>query len=240
MINCNFCAFTSKYQSQVNYHGLYQHHYCVSCKKKCETFEGILDHQKNYHDREFTCNICSKKFLDATRLQQHLKIHSGIVKVKIHHCEFCEFEFDNPSTLYRHYNLIHFHCIKCETTFGDRDKMFDHLKELHGKDNSCQFCTHNFSSKSGLRCHLETIHYYCDVCDIAHETRGEILDHLDEKHKRKHQCSSCQMRFFYAKELNRHEVRRHQKNSKHYKYLRCDQWEISDRLVEDYKNYCPP
>ena len=53
---------------------------------------------------------------------------------------------------------IHFYCSKCRTIASTREKLFEHLKNVHHEAFQCEFCSKMFERKSELKLHLGQKH----------------------------------------------------------------------------------
>eukprot|EP01083_Nonionella_stella_P075220 204356_1 len=103
-------------------------------------------------EKQFTCEVCQKKYRHKRSLNTHLRIHPG---VNLYSCEVCKKSFSQKVGLSRH--------------------MFFHSGE---KPYSCEVCKKNFSLKGGLNKHMLTHNggkpYTCEVCQKNFRAKGTL------------------------------------------------------------------
>ena len=239
--HCSLCSFSAKYQSQVNLHGLYKHFYCVPCNDKCETFEAILDHQKEAHDQDFTCNICSKRFLETGRLTSHInEKHCNVTREKIHSCEFCEFKTDVIAKLDEHTKAVHhvkkdIQCHICDFKTGWQRSIDLHIKYLHEKSSlpklACSQCHFVTLSQSSLRNHqkgheVPKENIKCEHCGKDYPTLTEVNRHVKVIHSNNVKCEICDKTCYNPKRLWLHKVLSHNADA-----WRCEKCPRKQRAV---------
>ena len=95
--------------------------------------------QLSYH----ICPHCGKSFPDSTKLNGHVRTHTG----------------EKP-----------YQCEKCDKTFTCKGNMSSHFRAVHWKENffQCDQCEYSCSTKIGLLGHKSGIHtteiFLCDIC----------------------------------------------------------------------------
>ncbi|XP_013177874.1 PREDICTED: zinc finger protein 25-like [Papilio xuthus] len=142
------------------------------------------------HDekKKFSCNQCTKSFIQKSNLVLHMKQHSGI---KDHICEICGAGFYTQKSLIRH-NLIHkgerpFSCHLCTKKFIARCDLNRHLRIHAGyKPYKCSECSMSFNAKHQLQNH-ERMHtgerpYTCEVCNVAFSYKVNLNNHVQKAH----------------------------------------------------------
>ena len=245
VVHCNFCAHTGKYQSDVNQHALQKHFYCIPCRNKNETFEEVLDHQKDVHGRDFACNICSKRFLRSSHLQRHLKEHQ-----EVYECNICSFRTIDEKNLEEHTKALHLdqkdiQCPHCDFKTAWQRSLYDHLKTQHQRSSlpkltcpQCDFVTH---SKSSLRTHQKVHRVVKDNIECEHcgtkFTRKESYDkHMRIAHgnSKTFKCDECDFVSKYPQAIKRHRLWKHTENNKQFQ---CDLCEKAYVTKKDLKHH---
>ena len=100
--------------------------------------------------------------------------------------------------------------ITCESLTGHWKNA--HSLEIIGKVK-CQLCDKNLTPKF-MRNHLINKHnknpeqlsfYKCLLCDFTGKTRGDVTDHVNQKHDgRRHKCEMCPLVFKTSGSLQKH------------------------------------
>ena len=85
----------------------------------------------------FSCSECEKKFVYASHLNSHKKLHQGILNEI---CKLCNKRYVFGSALRSHIILKHFAKYRCEVTscssiFSYKGAYKNHLKTAHKKDD---------------------------------------------------------------------------------------------------------
>uniref|UniRef100_A0A3Q2YJV3 C2H2-type domain-containing protein n=1 Tax=Hippocampus comes TaxID=109280 RepID=A0A3Q2YJV3_HIPCM len=132
-----------------------------------------------------TCSVCGKDFPYASKLQRHLRTHSG----------------ERP-----------FPCSMCNKRFPEKGLLMIHERVHTGeKPYPCTFCEKRFASQGELRLHRRTHTgerpYHCSICLKSFSRHWHLKTHLDRTHtgERPYQCSFCDKRFALSGTLVRHE-----------------------------------
>ena len=113
---------------------------------------------------------------------------------------------------------IHFYCSKCRTIASTREKLFEHLKNVHHEAFQCEFCSKMFIDKTELKLHLGKIHSkerpelillnknICDVCDFVAAGPKHLENHNAAKHlmKRSYKCELCDYKGSRQLDVDRH------------------------------------
>ncbi|CAL8098744.1 unnamed protein product [Orchesella dallaii] len=165
---------------------------CIFCGNELRS-QNLLNNHILGHIKEniWECNICSKTFVTAYRLRDHVKkIHNNMNSTTPVSCIMCEKTFSTNGTL-----KIHLQC---------------HTRE---RPLSCFQCEKTFPGYGGaLQRHVERAHtkiklHYCELCGNGFVNSSSLQEHL-RRHlgEKLFGCKLCNKRFFRASELKRHEV----------------------------------
>jgi len=105
-------------------------------------------------------------------------------------------------------------CKKCPYKTSQPDKLYTHLKSVHGY--TCSECDFTTIFKRDLQRHINSIHQEknltCTQCNYnAPDNEGLIL-HFKEKHNKiNYQCLYCQYHTHWRTNLYKHVKRKHRK-----------------------------
>ncbi|XP_056589516.1 gastrula zinc finger protein XlCGF7.1-like isoform X2 [Triplophysa dalaica] len=129
-----------------------------------------------------TCPQCGKIFTRKSKLNRHIKIHTG---ERPYTCDQCGMTFIRNFHLQRHMK-IHtgersYRCDQCGRTFTRKDHLKDHMRVHNGKPYRCDQCGKMFFYKAMLQAHMRR--------------------HTEEKSQN---CSLCERSFKYSKCLETH------------------------------------
>ena len=163
----------------------------------------IRRHNNRFHkDTNFPCNTCGKTFSTNDDVKRHSqRMHSkSCERVS---CDICEKEILGKANLLCHMKRLH--------NFGKPNKIL-----------SCDKCDKTFHTPSGLREHIEIIHYErkfsCDICNISVASVSSMEQHVlihQEKSDISHDCINCEKKFKCKKVLKSH-IKNHHKNLHYY------------------------
>ena len=160
---------------------------CPDCDKistdKCLFECHLATHTK---DKDYTCNICHKKFVRFLPFCRHKKRHE---QRDVHiNCEICEY------TAYSKINLKH------------------HMKISHPntpKSYKCKICGKSFTQNSSLHRHMP-VHtgekrFQCEKCGKKYSEHSSFRMHkLAHDNIKNKECSECGLKFRSSSHLNRH------------------------------------
>jgi len=116
----------------------------------------------------FKCDQCKKTFKEQRYLTQHLKRKLPCTKKFI--CSKCDREFDNDRHLKRHMERL--------TTCAPEEIP---VIEDGNKDNKCQYCNKNYSTKSNLGRHLKVCNKDVSmqaIMNLLKENNKQLLSQL--------------------------------------------------------------
>ena len=140
---------------------------CPDCMRRINSVK-ISDHMRVVHgDRPYKCTICGKNFSHI----YNLKFHKNTVHLAIQNCKcsLCNKAFGGKSNLLRHTRNIHegikHPCGECEFKASSSGSLYSHIKMVHRKVISfpCEYCPSGFTSRPGLKRHMESTHPDEDV-----------------------------------------------------------------------------
>lgn len=131
-IPCDTCGKLFRYYTNMKRHRKKHEtttHKCPYCEEYLTSAALLGKHleKEHSHFKEFSCDICEKKFFKRHNLNLHMLIHTGIKK---HTCEVCGLSFTLHGNLVSHQRL--------------------HTGE---KPYSCNHCGKCFTQQSALRSH---------------------------------------------------------------------------------------
>ncbi|XP_038142806.1 zinc finger protein 585A-like [Cyprinodon tularosa] len=165
------------------------------------------------------CSVCGKDFPYASKLQRHLRTHSG---ERPFPCPMCAKRFPEKGLLMIH-QRIHtgekpFPCTFCEKRFASQGELRLHRRTHTGeRPYHCSICLKSFSRHWHLKTHLEAMHcevvagftrkkFPCSACEKSCNSAAELRDHQrTHTGERPFQCSFCDKRFALSGTLVRHE-----------------------------------
>ncbi|KNC26772.1 hypothetical protein FF38_06343 [Lucilia cuprina] len=171
--------------------------------------------------KEFSCEICNKKYADSRRLQLHVKIVH--LREKPYKCSMCDQAFAEERTLKNHVGHKHtgYECPECHKNFSTNRNLKRHmLIHVDKKEFICQEdnCGKAFATKGQLKDH-QRYHtsemFICEECGYKCRQRESLI-----VHKRHHTgekpfgCKLCDRRFGSKPLLNEH-MATHETERKH-------------------------
>jgi KRAB domain-containing zinc finger protein len=137
---------------------------CLDCGKGFLTNQHLNYHVNGVHRnlRPFCCSICNKTFSRQTGLMNHQKeIHE---KAKTY-CPICKKPLVGPRNIQRHIDTVHlglkpYNCHGCEKSFGFLNNLQKHLKIAHKKSIvfTCSECGQKFDRQKSLQIHQKNLH----------------------------------------------------------------------------------
>ena len=213
---------------------------CPLCLKIYSSKSKVKRHLNTVHNKPttttgtditYSCDQCSKCFIDKDSLKKHKKKkHGG--KRKPYNCQICQAAFSQKMNLTKHIQFVHqgikeYSCHLCYKSFA-----FESNLKLHYSRNacaqlySCTKCDQNFDSETDLCNHMNVDHAkkkskrVCSMCNQIFESKS-----LLREHKKIHQeksgigynklkpfsCELCGKPFAVLENLNKHKISAHVK-----------------------------
>ena len=188
---------------QTNPSQLIQEYSCGHCKIKLSSITDLKSHLFDSHSKSVgrknnqkgrlrKCETCNKELLSSYLLKLHiLSVHEGKKAFK---CDLCQKDFTSLTHLNTHKKCLHmdedvvrcFECETCKKKFKTNGNLTLH-REIHQSIKyGCKQCELSFSTKSGLRRHVQTEHlkqvYKCEVCYIPLRDKEYLKKHMKTLH----------------------------------------------------------
>lgn len=147
---------------------------CHDCKKSFIHRSDLVAHCKRKHCKEpqvlpYLCNICGKRKLSNTALEQHV-IHAHTTE-KTQKCTLCPKVFKTDNALkshvrYSHKDVRNYKCDICEKGFYTNAILRNHMRTHTGeRPFVCHICSRGFGKNSTLKTHMK-IHGTADFASI--------------------------------------------------------------------------
>ncbi|XP_037050556.1 PR domain zinc finger protein 5-like isoform X2 [Bradysia coprophila] len=174
--------------------------------------------------KEFTCDQCNKKFVNASNLESHKKIlHAPLTSTV--QCTVCNKSFPHKSYLKSHM-FVHsetrrHQCPECGKTFKILHQMRKHSRTHSEETVQCPICNKELKTYR-LQDHIKDVHesehrpYSCPVCSLAFKTKKTLTNH-SYRHtgERKFACRfnsglDCKERFISTAARRAHERSKHE------------------------------
>ncbi|CAL8087936.1 unnamed protein product [Orchesella dallaii] len=202
---------------------------CPSCGKYFTHKFFAISHIHRFHLGillHWTCNLCSKKFVDAKRLVNHLILHDA---GEILCCTVCK-SFRTFSKRKLDYHIVCHQkdvlnpiCDPCGTTFADFKTYMHHMEVKHGiRKNTCnnqsivcELCSRKFTCKRYFKYHQVMHHGHadeegmfptCSHCGTLHQSALHLERHIQKDHIKATNffCDQCGAGFALKKQLQSH------------------------------------
>lgn len=155
------------------------------CGRKFSTASRLAAHTNTVHSKvalkkEFSCEICEKRFLCKSNLAYHLTTHKDF-EFQVQ-CEICDKWLKNKICLRKHmaiHSEVRHLCDLCEYSAVNRQCLINHKKIQHSdsKPFSCEVCSKSFKLKNTLTNHINAQHngvrrYTCEFCQRTFVSSG--------------------------------------------------------------------
>uniref|UniRef100_A0A8D8TN88 Zinc finger protein 585B n=3 Tax=Cacopsylla melanoneura TaxID=428564 RepID=A0A8D8TN88_9HEMI len=176
--------------------------------------------------RPFPCALCYKRFLNNSRLEAHMRTHTGVRDAT---CGLCFQSFYSKADLVRHMKGIHlnirsFTCHLCNKGFFRKSHLKEHVSTVHvqmtaDEDDDgaaqgsyqCRYCKESFPSRTTWLSHershsgTEEQRALCMVCGKTFSRPSSLKKHL-EKHNGPPslKCPYCERPFYHLSSYKRH------------------------------------
>jgi len=239
MLQCHFCDDIFEFKRERQIHVFKEHKnvvkYCPICGKSLVNEKRLGCHMRVVHPKEsenyaLSCEFCSKKIYCPESLSYHYDLHhkDKLVDGQIHTCPEpkCKKTFSSLKGCDRHFNqhhskkktkkkIVKYPCPICGKLLTNLTR---HVKDKHDNDNHhkvpekfpCSLCPHVYSSKAGLRSHVNVSHKKlvktCPNCPKTFTNTGTLKQHIVDKHERKNDyiCNICHKSYKAKSELTVH------------------------------------
>lgn len=109
-------------------------------------------------ERPNKCNLCEKRFISVSALNQHISTH-----LKPFNCDTCEKSFSRKDRLENHKKIhsdVEFKCTICDIKFGVAKYLERHMKSHEVKQIKCGLCSEVVMSGVNLKHHAINKHGY--------------------------------------------------------------------------------
>ncbi|KAL4234966.1 hypothetical protein ACF0H5_006607 [Mactra antiquata] len=176
--DCKLCGkwFTEKSSVKRHLRKMHFNQYnkkCTVCGIISKTREEHRDHLVTHKLKVYTCQICSKDFIDSRALKVHVfNAHSQITQslnLKEYRCSECDKQFFSTKGLKNHLkthkiDFQMFNCEICNKLFLNEESMLNHMKtHSTNKERYCEKCNKHFNSAAYAAFHrkqhiLEKLH----------------------------------------------------------------------------------
>ncbi|CAH0383549.1 unnamed protein product [Bemisia tabaci] len=224
-LNCSLCPDAGLFESieVLSEHRRKSHNLmvCDLCPKFYAKCSHLWKHVHRCHPGhpDVTCQICSKTSASRIHLKRHIaKLHKDsdlydpaddphyrgedmphMAASGPHTCEKCKRVFRKYSLLHKHYK----HCNGPRPPTTPIPAMVDGVYP-------CSKCSKTFVLPTALRKHIRSSHIpqVCELCEVSHDTKQELMDHIREKHgtdpRLKCQTEGCSRLFRLQADAERH------------------------------------
>ena len=204
-------------------------------------------------EEEHKCNICTRRFLNKSKLTQHLKIsHEQTIGFS---CNICQKVLCSKLSLTRHMKLHddgnrdHI-CEICGSRSISPGSLKIHIQRKHEPsaraEYQCDQCPKIMRTKNGFKQHMNTHEkvniYKCEVCEKQFYRKYAMTLHRSIHENQNVQCQECQ-KFFNRQETLKMHIRRHHNFSvpaqpgKDIKPLKCNICQITFRHIQDFDRH---
>ena len=140
-------------------------------------------------EKDLTCKICTREFVDAEDLKKHLYRH---------------IETNTKPSLT---------CQVCDSAFPDQPSLTEHLLNDHKSDdpNTCVICNKEYATprkyKKHMLCHVVNKRYMCELCSKSCPSPSKLQRHLlSHTGQKPHLCVICSRQFSTASNLKKHNL----------------------------------
>lgn len=189
--------------------------FSVDCGNTCSSDGNQATFKENKEvageGKRFRCEVCGKKFMYKSWLQDHTRGHT---KEKPFSCGVCGKLFTWKTDLMKH-TRTHtkekpYICQTCDKSFSEKGTLMCHIR-VHTKEKPfrCEICNKDFSNRGNLvqhtRIHTQEKPHGCEVCSKAFSVKSKLLIHMRVHTKEKpYRCEVCKKAFAVKYNLVQH------------------------------------
>ncbi|XP_035707786.1 zinc finger protein 595-like [Folsomia candida] len=211
---CHLCNYSGVYLSEHikrKHSNLPKPCQCHHCDSKFWKKHELRRHINSIHVNpkvkkprpNYQCQFCHKILTGATKLRDHIAIHTG---ESFYSCRQCDASFRNDTSLRDHVEKWHrgekHPCQRCHYVFFSKTKLDYHVKIRHsGVTHKCGKCSKAFRAQMELTRHLKLVHsdvknFPCPICGRMFKMRCHVKAHVQNVHEqRTHSCYFCAKKF---------------------------------------------
>ncbi|XP_017477664.1 PREDICTED: zinc finger protein 850-like isoform X1 [Rhagoletis zephyria] len=206
------------------------------CKRRYEMGQHQLSMHKHEHIT-LQCEKCVFRTVSSDIMEHHLRTQCNNTE-KLHQCTQCSYRFMWPENLDIHVKLVHpqpldegqttvavidepipsgriepvppqeFHCDKCERRYNRKDRLFAHIKKMHGPESDGPSCSKNVSTNMPTNTKKATPKekkFLCAFCGRAVSSSSNLIVHM-RRHtgEKPFQCEFCDKAFPRSSDLSCH------------------------------------
>lgn len=117
---------------------------CNDCSHSASTFDELMAHYKQDHDKDGVLYCCERKFTRRFKLLDHVRLH---VNPNEFACEICKKQFNSRYYLADHMashipeNEREFQCTLCQKRYSTKSRLANHMKSHNQELNfKCHHC----------------------------------------------------------------------------------------------------
>ena len=110
---------------------------CDCCGSCFGTKHVLKTHMMTHLPPSFACSKCPKKFVYASYLKTHLKIHAGVLNEECKYCNkgYTTKELLKTHILHQHFSKLYCEVPNCSYKTAAKNHLKRHLKNVHKKVN---------------------------------------------------------------------------------------------------------
>ncbi|XP_044738034.1 zinc finger protein OZF-like isoform X2 [Chrysoperla carnea] len=184
-----------------------------------ELFNPKVTVKKNFPQikpkRKYLCDYCGRGYPDATKLNAHIRTHTG---EKPFSCIECNKFFTGNHNLRQHRRVYHsnkkpYKCDFCEKSFAMSHWLKQHVRiHMNAKPFTCDICNQKFREKHHLTRH-KLVHtgekpFSCSVCDKQFTQKSNLGSHMrTHAGEKSYVCSICSEVFHDSNSLKNHRAK---------------------------------